>query len=111
MALLETVFLLTAYGLGCDAHGPLTKSGTSPVAGFTIAADPSVLPIGTIVEIEGTEYMVQDIGGKVKGYHIDVFMDDCAEAWRFTRHRMVRVIHFPHARHRQSTPVMVRGTQ
>jgi len=90
------VFLITAYGLGCDAPGPHTKAGTTPVASFTASADPRVLPLGSIVWIEGLgERMIHDIGGGVRGRHIDVFMDSCKEAGRVRVLRRVRILHTP----------------
>lgn len=97
MTPVQAVFVLTAYGIGCDAPGPLTKAGTIPVAEFTAAADPTELPIGSIVEIEGLGLrMIHDVGGKVRGRHIDVFMDKCQEARAFGRQtRRVRILHLP----------------
>jgi 3D (Asp-Asp-Asp) domain-containing protein len=64
-------------------HG-LTKSGKTPVAGVTVAADPSVYPIGTQLDIEGLGVRtVQDIGGDIKGHKIDVFMPTHEEAKKF----------------------------
>lgn len=95
---MTAIYILTAYGYGCDCkHGNPTKSGIMPVAEFTVAADPSVLPIGTLVLIEGLgERMVHDIGGKVRGQHIDVFMTSCKDAREFGRQqRMVTILHIP----------------
>jgi 3D (Asp-Asp-Asp) domain-containing protein len=89
------LWTVTAYGLTCDAPGPLTKAGTRPVAGFTIAADPRVLPLGSIVWIEGLgERQVHDIGGAVRGKHVDVYVSNCREARQWGRQaRLVRVLH------------------
>lgn len=91
-------FVITMYGVGCDVKlNHPTKAGTQPVVGFTVAADPSVLPLGSIVHVEGLGVrMVHDVGSKVKGRHIDVFVDDCAAArdWG-RRRRAVRIIHRP----------------
>ena len=97
MTPLAAIFVVTAYGLGCDAPGPLTKAGTRPVAGFTVAADPTVLPLGSIVHIEGIgERMVHDVGGKVKGKRLDVFMTRCKDALAFGVQRLsVIVLHTP----------------
>lgn len=86
---------ITAYGLGCDAPGPVTASGVEPVAGHTIAADPAVLPIGSIVRIAGKgQRQVQDVGSAVKGRTLDLYFDDCDEARRFGRQvRAVEVLH------------------
>lgn len=95
---LVIVFTLTAYAVGCDVRpGHPTKAGTQPVAGFTIAADPAVVPLGSLVAIDGLgERMVHDVGGAVRGRHLDVFMGSCAEARRFGRQRRrVRVLHRP----------------
>jgi 3D (Asp-Asp-Asp) domain-containing protein len=105
------MFIVTAYAVGCDVvHGNPTRSGTQPVVEFTVAADPTVLPIGSIIEIEGLgERMVHDVGGKVKGRHVDVFVGGCREARRWGRRdRTVRVLHIPGRRVRQVAPVIVR---
>jgi 3D (Asp-Asp-Asp) domain-containing protein len=101
-------FVVTAYSLccgpTCDAPGPFTASGAHPVAGFTVAADPKVLPIGSIIHIEGLgRRMVHDVGGGVHGNHIDIFVDTCEEARQWgRRHRKVRIIHTPKRRgHRE----------
>ena len=62
-----------------DGDG-ITASGTKATAGRTIAADPDVLPMGTIVIIEGHTYTVEDVGGAIKGRRIDIFMDSHEEA-------------------------------
>lgn len=96
MNLAAVLFTITAWSTGCDTRpGALTKAGTHPVVGFTAAADPRVLPIGSIVEIEGLgERQVHDVGGKVRGLQLDVFVSSCAEARRWGRRpRRVRVVH------------------
>lgn len=116
MTPLDGLFIITAYAVGCDVKPhSLTAAGTRPVAGFTVAADPTVLPIGSIVYIEDLgERMVHDTGGLVKGRHIDVFVDSCHEAWRInagrgTDYRHVRVLHVPKRRVRRAVnPVVVR---
>ncbi len=90
------LWTITAWATGCDTKpGALTKAGTKPVVGFTAAADPRVLPLGSIVWIEGLgERMIHDTGGAVRGRHIDVFADSCTEARRWGRQaRRVRVLH------------------
>lgn len=67
-----------------------TKSGMETEVGM-IAADPAVLPLGSVVEIEGLEqplngtYTVADTGGAIKGQRIDIFMEDCGDARQFGR--------------------------
>jgi 3D (Asp-Asp-Asp) domain-containing protein len=60
-----------------------TAGGTIPKANHTIAADWSKLPKGTKVLINGTEYVVEDKGGVVKGNHIDIYFEDHQEALVF----------------------------
>lgn len=56
-----------------------TSTGAKPTVGRTIAVDPSVIPYGTHVKIEGLnyEFVAEDCGGKVKGKHIDVLVSNC----------------------------------
>jgi 3D (Asp-Asp-Asp) domain-containing protein len=71
----------TAY---CQ-HGT-TQSGTRARTGI-VAADPRVLPVGTVLRIiDGALsgiYTVMDTGAAVKGRRIDIFIPDCASAQRF----------------------------
>lgn len=89
LTMASAAFVVTGYATGCDtAPGALTKSGRPPVVGLTVAADPSVVPLGSVVYIDGLgERLVHDIGGAVKGNHLDVFMGSCFEARRFGRQR------------------------
>lgn len=57
--------------------GNNTASGVYPVAGRTVACNS--LPFGTIVEINGHEYIVEDRGA-MAGNVIDVFVDSESEA-------------------------------
>jgi 3D (Asp-Asp-Asp) domain-containing protein len=65
-----------------DAYG-ITKSGVRAVEGVTVAADPKVIPLGTEIIIDGHEYLVQDIGGAIKGNRIDVYFDSHQDALEF----------------------------
>lgn len=81
----------TAY---CD--GGTTRSGTKARTGI-VAADPRVLPVGTVLRIlDGPHagvYTVMDTGAAVKGRRIDIFIPDCARAERFGEKPMrVRII-------------------
>lgn len=58
----------------------LTASGAPTVAGTTIAVDPSVIPYGTKVIINGHTYIAQDCGSAVNGNHIDVYCNTHEEA-------------------------------
>lgn len=57
-----------------------TASGTIPKAGRTIAADTSVLPFGTVVIIDGHEYIVEDRGSAIRGNSIDIYFDSHTDA-------------------------------
>lgn len=76
-------YTATAYSL----HGR-TASG-KPVSRGLIAADPSVLPLGTRVRVEAGswsgEYLVADTGGAVKGRRIDIWTPTSREAMQFGR--------------------------
>lgn len=44
--------------------------------GVTIAADVSMLPFGTVLEVGGHRYTVQDRGGAIKGYRLDIYFEN-----------------------------------
>jgi len=73
-----------------------TASGTRARTGI-VAADPSVLPVGSIVRIiDGTHsgiYTVMDTGPAVKGRKIDIFMANCERAAKFGEQQLrIRVL-------------------
>ena len=85
------VFDITGY-CGCEVccgkkEKYLTKTETIPRAGYTVAADPSILEMGTKVEIGGIVYTVEDTGESVTGNVIDIYFDTHEEAVRFGRQR------------------------
>ncbi|KUO52864.1 MAG: hypothetical protein APF76_14655 [Desulfitibacter sp. BRH_c19] len=60
--------------------GSPTSTGVMPKRG-TIAVDPSIIPLGREVFVEGYGLAIaQDIGGSIKGNRIDVFVDTNEEA-------------------------------
>lgn len=82
-------FVYTYY---CDERGKphicgsgigLTATGAPTEVGTTIAVDPSVIPLGSTVYIEGIGLRVaQDTGGAIKGHKIDILLhthDECFE--------------------------------
>ncbi len=76
-------FVATAYSLrGRTASGRLVSRGL-------IAADPSVLPLGSRVRLEhpgySGEYVVADTGGSIRGRRIDIWTPSSSEAMRFGR--------------------------
>lgn len=52
-----------------------TKSGTIPTADRTVSVDPDVIPLGTVLIIDGHEYIAEDTGSAVKGNVIDIYFD------------------------------------
>ncbi len=90
-----------------------TSSGRTASRGL-IAADPSVLPLGTRVRLEAGsfsgEYVVGDTGESVRGRRIDIWTPSAKEALRFGR-RVVKltVLSFGGKRAR-STSVRPRST-
>ena len=73
------VFDLTYYcacEICCDVETGITATGTPVVEGRTIAVDPSVIPYGTQVIINGHVFTAEDCGGSVRGNHIDIYVND-----------------------------------
>lgn len=58
----------------------LTYTETVATEGRTIAVDPEVIPLGSTVEINGVEYIAEDIGGAIKENRIDVFFENHEDA-------------------------------
>lgn len=84
----EIVVTATAYcpcEKCCGKTDGITATGTQATAGRTIAVDPSVIPYGTNVIIDGVTYVAEDRGGAIKGNDIDVFFDTHEEALQFGR--------------------------
>lgn len=76
-------YVATAYSLrGRTASGRMVSRGL-------IAADPSVLPLGSRVRLEypgySGEYLVADTGGAIRGRRIDIWIPSTREAMRFGR--------------------------
>ena len=64
----------------CGGNG-ITASGTPVTAGLTVAVDPDVIPLGTVLYIEGVGIRIaQDTGSAVTGQKIDVAVETHAEA-------------------------------
>ena len=78
-------FSATAY-----CKGITTASGVPAQSGVA-AADPELLPVGSVVEIDSLPqkyngiYTVMDTGPSVQGRHVDVYMWSCNEALQFGR--------------------------
>lgn len=78
-------FTATAY-----CKGTTTASGTAVRTGIA-AADPELLPVGSVIQIESLSpryngiYTIMDTGPQVRGREIDIYMWSCNEALAFGR--------------------------
>jgi len=83
-------FVATAY-----CKGLTTASGVAAQKG-AIAADPGMLPVGSVLEVDTLDtaydglYTVLDTGPELHGRELDIYMWSCHDALRFGR-RDVRV--------------------
>jgi 3D (Asp-Asp-Asp) domain-containing protein len=81
-------FTATAY-----CKGTTTKSGVNVRSGIA-AADPDLLPVGSVVRIESLGekwdgiYTILDTGPRVKGRHVDLYIWSCYEALELGRRSM-----------------------
>lgn len=91
---------LTAYTSGKESTGKtpshpaygITYSGVKAEEGRTVAVDPSIIPLGSTVYIEGIGIRrAEDTGSAIKGSKIDVYMNDLQEAQTFGVKRNVKV--------------------
>lgn len=95
-----TDFILTAYTVDVRSTGKtptapdygITASGTKANVRRTVAVDPAVIPLGSILYIDGLGWRVaEDTGGGVRGRHIDVLLGDERTAIQFGVKRHIRV--------------------
>lgn len=83
-------YRLTAYCpcRSCSAGwGRQTSSGATATAKHTVAVDRKVIPMGSKLLINGTVYTAEDVGGGVKGKHIDIFHESHNVALQFGSQR------------------------
>lgn len=86
----EITMLATAYTYE-PGHHNITFGGLYADTGV-VAVDPSVIPLGALLWIEGYGYATAgDTGGLIKGRRVDLFMRTKAEAVQYGI-RQVRVI-------------------
>lgn len=82
----------TAYTAYCNGCSGRTATGLNLRANpnmKVIAVDPSVIPLGSKVYVEGYGYAVAaDTGGAIKGYIVDLLMPSHADAYRWGRKKV-----------------------
>ena len=87
-------YKLTAY-CGCRScsgkWGTRTASGKKAKQGRTIAVDRRKIKLGTKVKINGKTYVAEDVGGGVKGKHIDVYFSSHKQTKKFGKKTGVKV--------------------
>ncbi|XKH49992.1 ubiquitin-like domain-containing protein [Chryseomicrobium palamuruense] len=84
----------TAYTASCTGCSGITATGINLKANphlKVIAVDPSVIPLGSKVWVEGYGYAIAgDTGGAIKGNKIDIFVPTKDQAYAFGR-KTVRI--------------------
>jgi 3D (Asp-Asp-Asp) domain-containing protein len=79
----------TAYTAECEGCIGITKTGVDLNANpdaKVIAVDPSIIPLGSKVYVEGYGYATaEDTGGAIKGNRIDVFVSEQNDAIQWGR--------------------------
>ena len=59
------------------AKGSKTATGHIPKEGRTVAVDKSIIPLHSVIYVEGLgTFVAEDVGGAVKGNHLDIYIDD-----------------------------------
>ena len=57
--------------------GSRTATGHIPREGRTVAVDKNLIPLHSVIYVEGIGTLVaEDVGGAVKGKHLDIYIDD-----------------------------------
>lgn len=87
-------FKLTAY-CPCqqcsEGYGRSTASGKWARGSRTVAVDKSIISLGTKLKFGGNTYVAEDVGGGVRGNHIDVFVETHEETTLQKYNREVKV--------------------
>lgn len=85
----EITVSASAYTANCNGCSGITSTGINLKRNpdvKVIAVDPSIIPLGTKVYVEGYGYAIAgDTGGSIKGNKIDVFFPDKSEAYKWGR--------------------------
>jgi 3D (Asp-Asp-Asp) domain-containing protein len=84
------VYSATAYTATCRGCSGVTATGVNVKDQSKdyriIAVDPRVIPLGSLVEVEGYgHFTAQDTGGAIKGFKIDILKQSVNQASEFGR--------------------------
>lgn len=74
-----TYYCCEPYKHICGTGNGITATGTKVREGV-VAVDPDVIPLGSIVYINGNKYIAEDTGGAIKGNRIDIAVSTHQEA-------------------------------
>lgn len=91
----QATFEATAYesseiSCGRWARYGKTRMQTIPSQLRTVAVDPSVIPLGSLVRISGIGvFIAEDTGSAIKGRKVDIFVDSLDQAREFGRKEVV----------------------
>ncbi|WP_288221720.1 3D domain-containing protein [uncultured Clostridium sp.] len=94
---------LSTFTMSATAYtgGGLTAMGIKPVRDpnglSTVSVDPSVIPLGSKVYVEGYGYAIaSDTGGAIKGNKIDLYMNTLQDCYAFGRRTVtVNIVAYP----------------
>ena len=82
LIIIALVKALVTLAYGITSTG--VRAERNPNGYSTIAVDPRVIPLGTKLYVDGYGYAIaEDIGGAIKGNHIDLFFSSSSEMWNW----------------------------
>lgn len=67
----------------CGVNTGITASGTNATEGRTVGVNPKDIPYGTVLEINGQQYIAEDTGSAIGSKHIDIFFNNHEDALKF----------------------------
>lgn len=84
------IFEATAYCIEDGNGDGVTATGKIPKEGRTVAVDPSIIPYGSKLIIDGVGgYIAEDTGGAIRGNRLDIFVDSYEKAMVFGRRNVM----------------------
>ena len=86
----------SAYSGNCPIQHTGDRTATGTCAKYPgIAVDPRVIPLGSIIELNGVLYLADDTGGAIKGSRVDLRVADYRTAIRFGRKTLTAKVYAP----------------